>query len=53
MCPIHDDGAANITSVTVNPPSGPRGTTFNIEMTFVVTNQTGTGEVEIAYVVLE
>jgi len=47
VCPIHDDGAANITSVVVSPPSGPQGTTFDISMEFTVTNETGTGEIVI------
>lgn len=33
---------ASITSLVINPPSGPQGTTFDIVMTYKVTNTTGT-----------
>lgn len=49
VCPINDDGAANITSVVISPESGPRGTTFTMQMTFEVLNKTGTGEIEVVY----
>merc|ERR1712072_319695 len=47
LCPVHDGGAVKIDAVAVNPTSGPQGTEFAIEMTFTVTNQTGTGEIVI------
>eukprot|EP01089_Gocevia_fonbrunei_P000484 TRINITY_DN104_c0_g1_i1.p1 TRINITY_DN104_c0_g1~~TRINITY_DN104_c0_g1_i1.p1 ORF type:complete len:262 (-),score=58.79 TRINITY_DN104_c0_g1_i1:28-771(-) len=49
-CPINDNAAANITSVTVHPESGPQGTTFQISMTYHVTNTIGTGEGEFVVV---
>uniref|UniRef100_A0A7S3CWR4 Saposin B-type domain-containing protein n=1 Tax=Palpitomonas bilix TaxID=652834 RepID=A0A7S3CWR4_9EUKA len=48
MCPVHDGGAARVDSVSVNPPSGPQGTTFDIEVLFTVMNQTSTGIVDVA-----
>lgn len=41
-------GAATITQLSVNPPSGPQGTAFNIAMDFTVQNQTCTGEIAIS-----
>jgi hypothetical protein len=43
-CPVHDGGAASIDKITVNPPSGPQGTTFEIDVFFSVKNETSTGE---------
>merc|ERR1711966_8241 len=42
-CPIKDSGAGKITSVTVDPPTGSVGTTFNINFGVTITNATGTG----------
>ncbi len=36
--------------MTTTPPSGPQGTTFEIDVLFTVFNQTGTGELEIAII---
>jgi hypothetical protein len=49
-CPVHDctGTCMKIDALTVSPPSGPAGTTFNIEMQFTVFNETGTGEIGIA-----
>lgn len=46
VCPVCV-GAANITSVTSSPPSGPQGTTFNIGMEFQVTKALCTGEIAV------
>ncbi|CAH1791389.1 unnamed protein product [Owenia fusiformis] len=43
-CPINDNGDAKITSLTVDPPSGPQGT-FNIRLVWATNNGTGTGQV--------
>jgi hypothetical protein len=48
VCPIDDNAAATINSVTSNPASGPQGTTFEIDMVFTVINQTGPGFIEIS-----
>eukprot|EP01027_Heterolobosea_sp_BB2_P025316 GEZU01038849.1.p1 GENE.GEZU01038849.1~~GEZU01038849.1.p1 ORF type:complete len:237 (-),score=90.50 GEZU01038849.1:25-735(-) len=49
LCPVHDctGTCANITSITVNPPSGPQGTQFTVNIQFTVFNQTGAGELAI------
>lgn len=43
ICPISDTAAAAIESVVVDPPTGPLGTTFYINMSFAIINTTGTG----------
>jgi len=43
ICPISDTAAGQFTSVVVAPPVGPLGTTFWINTTFQIINQTGTG----------
>ena len=50
VCPIHDGGNARLESITVQPESGPPGTTFNIDVSFTVFNQTSTGELEVLIV---
>jgi len=47
LCPVHDGGSARINSLTTQPSSGPAGTTFEIETTFTVFNQTSTGELVV------
>merc|ERR1712072_777070 len=47
LCPVHDGGAVQIDSISVDPPTGPQGTKFAIELTFTVLNQTGTGEIVV------
>lgn len=42
------EGAATITQLAVNPPTGPQGTSFNIAMDFTVQNKTCTGEIAIS-----
>lgn len=49
-CPIHDGGKAQLDKMSVTPPSGPQGTTFEIDVLFTVFNQTGTGELEIGII---
>eukprot|EP01090_Pellita_catalonica_P007125 TRINITY_DN17736_c0_g1_i1.p1 TRINITY_DN17736_c0_g1~~TRINITY_DN17736_c0_g1_i1.p1 ORF type:complete len:263 (+),score=40.87 TRINITY_DN17736_c0_g1_i1:60-791(+) len=46
VCPINDNAAANILSLTVNPGQGPQGTTFEIDMVYNVTNTIATGQAE-------
>lgn len=46
-CPVHDGGKAKVDRITVNPPSGPQGTTFEIDIFFTVFNETSTGEMVI------
>jgi len=43
LCPIVTGGAVKIVSAVVNPPKGPSGTTFSIELTYSVTSPTGPG----------
>jgi hypothetical protein len=45
---VNDNGNANITVFSIVPASGPRGTTFSIDFTYVSTNGTGTGEIVVA-----
>ena len=46
ICPHSDTpGVANIAKMATSPPSGPRGTTFDIAVGFHVTNKTNTGEI--------
>ena len=47
VCPIHDGGSARLDSITVQPESGPVGTTFDIDISFTVWNQTSTGELAV------
>ena len=47
-CPVHDGGIAHLDKLTITPPSGPIGTTFEIDVTFTVFNQTSTGEIVIS-----
>jgi hypothetical protein len=47
LCPVHDGGSARIDSLTVHPSSGPTGTTFEIDATFTILNQTSTGELVV------
>ena len=47
-CPIHDGGSAHLDKLTITPLSGPIGTTFEIDVTFTVFNQTSTGEIVIS-----
>lgn len=46
-CKIKDDGDATIVSFTISPRSGPQGTTFQADVSFVSLNGTGTGELAI------
>lgn len=46
ICPINDFAAGKITSLTVNPTSGPQGTTFTFTIVYQIINTTGTGELE-------
>jgi len=46
ICPINDNAAAKIVSLTITPLSGPQGTNFNVSAIYVVTNSIGTGEVD-------
>eukprot|EP00694_Reclinomonas_americana_P000975 EC784863.1.p1 GENE.EC784863.1~~EC784863.1.p1 ORF type:complete len:69 (+),score=16.69 EC784863.1:77-283(+) len=50
ICPIHDCSGQSVTinSINVNPPSGPAGTTFNIDCAIQVFDQTSTGEIVIS-----
>ncbi|CAF3725569.1 unnamed protein product [Rotaria sp. Silwood1] len=47
LCPINDHGDAKITKFSILPASGPKGTTFAIDLTYVSINGTGTGELDI------
>lgn len=47
-CPVHDGGSARLDKITVSPSIGPIGTTFNIDATFTVFNETSTGELVIS-----
>jgi hypothetical protein len=47
VCPVHEGGIANLDSISILPPSGPIGTTFEIEVLFTVLNQTSTGELTL------
>jgi hypothetical protein len=46
-CTVQDGGAAKMDSFVVNPPSGPKGTQFEITAAFSVLNATGAGELAI------
>lgn len=47
LCTINDHGDAKITKFSILPASGPQGTTFAIDLTYVSLNGTGTGELVI------
>jgi hypothetical protein len=47
LCPVNDHGDAKITKFSILPASGPKGTTFAIDFTYVSVNGTGTGELDI------
>jgi len=47
LCPVNDHGDAKITKFSILPASGPQGTTFSIDLTYVSLNGTGTGELVI------
>jgi len=47
ICPVSDTAAASIISVVVGPASAPLGSTFYINMTFAILNETGTGTLEM------
>ena len=50
VCTIHEGGSARLDNLIVKPESGPSGTTFDIDISFTVLNQTSTGELEILIV---
>merc|ERR1712110_137933 len=47
LCPVNDNGDADITQFSILPAQGPKGTTFSIDVTYVTINGTGTGEVAV------
>eukprot|EP01130_Rhizamoeba_saxonica_P000596 TRINITY_DN10559_c0_g1_i1.p1 TRINITY_DN10559_c0_g1~~TRINITY_DN10559_c0_g1_i1.p1 ORF type:complete len:238 (+),score=57.60 TRINITY_DN10559_c0_g1_i1:35-748(+) len=47
MCPIKDNAAGKINSVTITPAVGHQGDTFTIVVDFTITNATGTGELAV------
>eukprot|EP01116_Phalansterium_solitarium_P003759 TRINITY_DN14580_c0_g1_i1.p1 TRINITY_DN14580_c0_g1~~TRINITY_DN14580_c0_g1_i1.p1 ORF type:complete len:257 (+),score=103.52 TRINITY_DN14580_c0_g1_i1:140-910(+) len=47
ICPVSDTAAARINSVVVDPTTGPLGTTFYINMSFSIINETGTGYMQM------
>jgi len=47
LCPVKDDGDAKITTFSILPATGRKGTTFSIDFTYVSMNGTGTGEIAI------
>lgn len=44
---VNDHGNAKITNLTLSPTSGPKGTTFTIDLLVASSNGTGTGEIVI------
>eukprot|EP00467_Chlorarachnion_reptans_P009347 CAMPEP_0114514676 /NCGR_PEP_ID=MMETSP0109-20121206/16289_1 /TAXON_ID=29199 /ORGANISM="Chlorarachnion reptans, Strain CCCM449" /LENGTH=245 /DNA_ID=CAMNT_0001694749 /DNA_START=51 /DNA_END=788 /DNA_ORIENTATION=- len=49
MCPKgKDDAAGKILSIAAEPPKGPAGTKFQLQLTFNVVNATGVGEIHVA-----
>jgi len=50
LCPVVNGGAVNITSLYVDPPSGPQGTFFNITMVYTVLSPTGPGLLAVTIV---
>jgi len=47
VCPIKDTAKGVINSMSVQPTSGPTGTTFNVNVKYQVTSEIGTGELAI------
>jgi len=47
LCPVNDHGDAKIKSFAITPPTGRKGTTFTVDVSFQTVNGTGTGEFEI------
>jgi len=47
LCPVALHAKGKITSVVVQPPFGPSGTTFNIQISYQITNATGTSTLEV------
>merc|ERR1712146_611187 len=43
VCPVNPNAAANLTSFTVQPVHGKRQDTFTFDLTYLVTNEIGTG----------
>jgi len=50
VCPVNDNAAANITSWTIQPSTGRRGTTFQLSLDYTVTDAIGTGEIALLIV---
>merc|ERR1712146_239267 len=50
VCPTNPNAAANVTSFTVQPVHGKRQDTFTFDLTYLVTNEIGTGEVALAII---
>jgi len=50
VCPVNPNAAANVTSFTVQPVHGKRQDTFTFDLTYLVTNEIGTGEVALAII---
>eukprot|EP01111_Echinosteliopsis_oligospora_P010550 TRINITY_DN330_c0_g1_i1.p1 TRINITY_DN330_c0_g1~~TRINITY_DN330_c0_g1_i1.p1 ORF type:complete len:264 (+),score=54.15 TRINITY_DN330_c0_g1_i1:84-794(+) len=50
MCEHTENGAVTINSIQVVPPSGPQGTTFQIQVAYTVINATSTGQVIVEIV---
>lgn len=49
FCPVRDNAAASIQSLSVAPPQGPQGATFTANLAFAVLNETGTGEIRFNF----
>lgn len=47
ICPVNDNARAKINSLDVYPKAAPGGTTFNFTAVFTVTNQIGTGDINL------
>jgi len=48
-CPAgRDDASASVVGTAVSPPTGPKGTTFAMQVDFSVLNATGVGEIRIS-----
>jgi len=43
LCPVVNGGAVTVNGASVDPPSGPQGTTFTFELDYTVTAPTGPG----------
>jgi len=50
VCAVNNNAAANITAYSVDPQHGHRGSTFNFNVVYQVTNTIGTGEVALEIV---